>query len=73
MAVEVESEDELRHKKKHIAAITVNRIMQGYSKVIIACQRDYKSLAKEVIEKTLKDLYPKHYENLRKRTRILPL
>ena len=73
MAVEVESEDELRDKKKHIAALIVNRIMQGYSKVIIVCQRNYKSLAKEVVEKTLKELYPKHYENLRKRTRILPL
>ena len=64
IAVEAESEHELKYKKEHVAKIIAKRLTQGFSKVILAYDRKYEEEVKEIIDKKLKSLYPAQHEKI---------
>ena len=64
IAVEVESEKEIRYHKRHILNLIFRRLRQGYVKIMFVCKSSCRGELVNTIKDGLKRFFPDAYEKL---------
>ena len=69
IAVEIETEREIRYHKRHILNLIYRRIRQGYVKIIFVCKSSCRDELANTIKNGLKTFFPDVYKELLKSLR----